>query len=251
MSSPYLLDGAPITSSFLYKDLGVMVSGDLCWSSHHDFIISKAYKQYYMIRRSFRSLNSVRAKRLLYTSLITPSILYGSPVWRPQWPLHQCDVLRFERLQRHLTKYILNDYCSDYKSRLIALKLLPLTMVFELQDIMFLVKCLKFSHDYISQFISFSTSNGLRSSTFGKLKVHHCRLNCVRNSYFNRVVKLWNSLPIVVDLSLSLSSIKDIIFDLFWSKFLSSFDINYFCSFHYSCQCAKCFITFRSNYCTL
>ncbi len=100
----------------------------------------------------------------------------------------------------------------------------------------------------ISEFIAFST-NSLRSSTFHKLKVRHCLLNCARNLYFNRVVKLWNSLPIVVDLALSISSIKDIIFDLLWSKFLSCFDLNHFCSIHYLCVCAECSSTFSfSNF---
>lgn len=68
--------------------------------------------------------------------------MYGSPVWRP---LLQCEVSSIERVQRHITKYILQDYVSDYKDRLIRLKLLPLAMEFELQDILFLIKNLKFS----------------------------------------------------------------------------------------------------------
>ena len=46
-------------------------------------------------------------------------------------------------VQRRATKYILNDFTSDYKDRLISLELLPLMMFYELLDIMFFVKSLK------------------------------------------------------------------------------------------------------------
>ena len=45
-----------------------------------------------------------------------------------------------ERIQRRATKFILNDYVSDYKIRLSILDLLPL---FELNDILFCVNILK------------------------------------------------------------------------------------------------------------
>ena len=52
------------------------------------------------------------------------------------------DILNIERVQRHATKYILDDYISDYKTRLI--KLFPLMYFLEFQDIMFTIKSLKF-----------------------------------------------------------------------------------------------------------
>ena len=56
------------------------------------------------------------------------------------------DILNIERVQQRATKYVLNDYISDYKTRLRELKLLPPMYFFELQDIMFVVKSLKISY---------------------------------------------------------------------------------------------------------
>ena len=42
---------------------------------------------------------------------------------------------RLEKMQHQVTKAILNDYTSDYKSHLIKLQLLPLMYVYELSDI--------------------------------------------------------------------------------------------------------------------
>ena len=51
---------------------------------------------------------------------------------------NQCslkDVAKLEQLQTRVSKYILQDYISDYKSRLISLKILPLMMLYELNDV--------------------------------------------------------------------------------------------------------------------
>ena len=48
-----------------------------------------------------------------------------------------------KRVQRHATKYILNDYTSCYKTHLIKLRLLPPMYLFEIQDILFAINLLR------------------------------------------------------------------------------------------------------------
>ncbi len=69
----------------------------------------------------------------LYISLIRSQMMYGSQLWRPMLIK---DVSNLERLQRRATKFILQNYVSDYKSRLLSLNLLALMMLYELNDIM-------------------------------------------------------------------------------------------------------------------
>ena len=68
-----------------------------------------------------------------------------------------------EHVQRGATKFILNDYISSYKSRLQQLNLLPLMYIYELNDLMFLIKSLNTPTDYFDtrHYISFNT-NSLR-----------------------------------------------------------------------------------------
>ena len=47
------------------------------------------------------------------------------------------DINKPEHLQQRATKFILNDFISDYKTRLLKLKLLPLMCIFKLSDIVF------------------------------------------------------------------------------------------------------------------
>ena len=104
------------------------------------------------------------------------------------------DIKNIENIQRRDTKFILNDYSSDYKSRLIKLNL-PFMMQFEIND-MFFVKNLRdpsqsFSVMDFVEFCSGSTS----SSTFLKLKQRSSKLNSVKHFYFNPLPRSWNSLP--------------------------------------------------------
>ena len=47
------------------------------------------------------------------------------------------------------TKFILNDYQSDYRERLSKLITLPLMMLFEINDIVFFIKCIKKPSEYL------------------------------------------------------------------------------------------------------
>ena len=90
-------------------------------------------------------------------------------------------IIFLERVQCQAT---LNDYSTDYKSRLIKLNLLSLMYIYKLMDILFLIKSLKasnISYD-ITEFISFSTSN----TRFFSTKLCHMVSinNTTLNSYF-------------------------------------------------------------------
>ena len=65
-----------------------------------------------------------------------------------------------EKVQKRATKFILNDYTSNYKHRLISLHLLPLMYFYELQDILFFIKNLQQPSDSfkILNYVSFSHS---------------------------------------------------------------------------------------------
>ena len=60
--------------------------------------------------------------------------MYCFVIWR------QCLIKHaqlIEHVQHRATKYILNDYISDYKSRLIKLQILSLAYILELNDNIF------------------------------------------------------------------------------------------------------------------
>ena len=123
-----------------HRDLGIIISDDLSWSSHYDHMSAKAYKALGFIRRIITASASVSIKKALFISLVRSHLTFCSQIWRPYLLK---DMRHLEQIQRRASKFILNDFTSDYKLRLINLNLLPLTMWFELQDIMFLMKAIK------------------------------------------------------------------------------------------------------------
>ena len=98
------------------KDLGIIFSTGLSWSQHYNNISAKAYKQLRLIRRTFSSSVSVRAKKLLYLSLVRSQLTYCCQIWRPHLIK---DIIFIEKIQRLATKFILNGFSSDYRTRLI------------------------------------------------------------------------------------------------------------------------------------
>jgi len=104
-----------------------------------------------------------------------------------------------EHIQWHATKYILNDYTSDYKTRLIKLKLLPFMYILDINDYRY--------HVFYYQFVKFPTSsfniNDYVHFTIGSTrqanskKLQHIRKsdNHSHNFYLHRLTHIWNALP--------------------------------------------------------
>ena len=64
------------------KDLGIMISNDLKWSTQVSYASGKANKMLGIIKHSFKNLD-INAPKLLYTSLVRPHLDYANSVWCP------------------------------------------------------------------------------------------------------------------------------------------------------------------------
>ena len=109
--------GIPVFDS--HKNLGIVISNDMSWDKHYGLLISKAYGKQSRIRRTFSLYIPMKTKKLLYYFYKISVCLNQS--YR-------------DRVQRTAAKYILSDFTSNYKSRLVTLELLPLMMFLELQE---------------------------------------------------------------------------------------------------------------------
>ena len=69
-----------------------------------------------------------------------------------------------------------------------------------------------------------------------------CRVGISRRDRFHSdlssAVRLWNSFP-VIDLTVSVRSIKKFLFDHLWEHFTANFNSDVACSFHFSCPHCK------------
>ena len=241
-STPFYFDysflGSSIETRDSCRDLGVIFTDNLSWSSQTRAVLKKAYNTLAILRRTFSAQTTpTEVKRKLFLSLIIPIFTYCSPVWRP---VLVKDFVALEQFQRRATKYILNDYSSDYYSRLLSLGLLPLMYRLELADIMFFLTSLQHptSQFNIMNHFSFSSSN-TRFSSRGKLSHKFSSSSSSHHSFFTRFPRLWNCLP-SIDLNKSLSLIKSDLINYFITHFQANFNSTNHHSFHFLCPCSSC-----------
>ena len=234
----YHLNNTQLTNKTAHSDLGVTLTSDLRWRDHIVSVIAKSYKVLGLLRRVFSSVHSPQAKKVLYLSLVRSKLLYCSPIWRPHL---LTDIKALENVQRRASRFIVHNSILNYRHCLLNLHLLPLMMVLEIYDILFFIKSLKEPTDYfdISRYVSFC-SGQTRLSSHRKLRhAPPTSNNSSRNFYFNRLPRLWNSLPLL-DISQSISTIKTKLYQHFWDHFTANFDPDNLCSYHYLCPCANC-----------
>ena len=126
--------------------------------SHLNCITSKAFKVLLLLHSSISAHHSPKSKPVLYLSLAQPQIAYCSHLWHPHTIRDMCFL---ERIQWKATKFILNDYSSDNRQRLVTLNLRPISLWLELKDILFIIACFKNPRDHfnIFKYIQFVTSS--------------------------------------------------------------------------------------------
>ena len=105
---------------------------------------------------------------------------------------------------------------------------------------MFFIKNLHNHHDgfNINGYIKFATDNTCLASS-NKLYQTKSTNNTRTHFYFNRLPRIWNTLPII-NLNDHPTRIKSKLSEYLWNHFWSNFDPAITCSFSISCPCLNC-----------
>ena len=115
-------------------------------SKNHIFkMVSKVQCMSGLVKRSSGFNAPVSIKLQLYFSHVRSLLDYCTPLWS----LYQInEIMRINRVQSNVTKFILNEYLSDvsYRNRYLALGILQLCYRKEIRNLCFLYK---FRHDEI------------------------------------------------------------------------------------------------------
>ena len=228
--TPYTINDHPLALVASSKDLGVLVNNKLTWDLHISSVVAKANKTLGFLYRHFGSsyIGPVHRK-LLYLTLVRSHLSYASEVWAPQSCI--TDMKLLEGVQRRATRFILN--CSkdpnirpNYKSRLTSLNLLPISYWMECRDLCFAFKCIKsLINVQLDDYIQISSGRTRNSSDSLYLyPVHRYRTSLFRDSFFNRIVPLWNSLPPLIRKSTTFNSFKTLLYKHYFDKLNNIFD---------------------------
>ena len=169
-------------------------------------------------------------------------VCYASEIWSP----HQCNLkIKLEQIQRRGTRWILKVKVGDvpYRDRLSILNMLPLCYDREIRDLMFFYKALHGFYDLnVEDFVSFVTHGRTRPSSNSTvvLKTPYCKTTTFQASFFNRIVKIWNSICKVATCSsfTSVTTFKTFLINHYNELLLNVFDANLTCTWSVVRDCA-------------
>ena len=187
----------------------------------------------------------MQAKKLLYLTMVRRKLEVGVPVWSSH---RKENLMKIEGVQRRATRFILRSDI-DCKDRLSACGLMPLSLRREMLDLSFLFKCRQgfYSLD-LSDFCSeYCPIRRTRRASKGPLyNLPSFKTETFANSYFNRIVPLWNNLSIELRQCSSLSIFKRLLMSHYLSLFNDQFTSSNTCYWITKCRCANCRPKFSS-----
>ena len=168
--------------------MGINFTSDLKWSAHIDVRISKAFSRFMMLKRSLPTTLPANVKSQVYKLYILPIITYGSVLWFP----NKTDLSKLEVFQNKVIRWF--GPIDDYKDRLLAFNLLPFSLLFQLNDLLFLHQCIVNDSPICSGLFykgpprHYATRFSSRKLLFKK----KTRLKFTDSFFMNRVVNLAN-----------------------------------------------------------
>ena len=201
----YQLGSNEISLSKEEKDLGIIITHNLAWRDHILTKVNTANKMLRLIKRTCGNRPHPKVFLSLYIHLVRPHLEYACEVWSPH-QAYLVDII--EGVQRRATRVIVKN--KPYGERLKQLKLLTLASRRKYFDLIFLFKCnLGLCDINLSDYLepSGNTSYNLRN-TECSYKIKYARTNILKFSYFHRVIREWNDLPLNLRKTVSITNFK-------------------------------------------
>ena len=203
----YKICGKEIEHVFEEKDLGIVFDHELTFNDHICDKVRKANAIMGLIRRSFTFLDPKTFTKL-YTSFVRPHMEYGQSVWSPHLVKHKNMI---ENVQIRATKLVDGFDGVSYSDRLQKLNLPTLAYRRLRGDMIETFKHInKYDHHALS--VSFNPRNRpSRQHPFQLIqeKTLDGTRGVLSNSFYHRIVKGWNKLPIEVVNAKSVNSFKN------------------------------------------
>ena len=209
------------------KDLGVNVDSLLTFDTHITNVTKKGRQMAGMINRNI-TYKTPEVMIPLFKAYTRSHLEYANSVWHPYLKKHMS---KLEKVQKQFTKRIAGFEGLKYHQRLSKLKLPSLEYRQIRGD---LIEVFKITHGIYdtkstSSLFVFSHNTATRGHPF-KLILKRSNTKQVQNFFTNRVIELWNSLPVQIVCEETVNSFKNKL-DLHFSHLMYKTDLNMYFPF--------------------
>ena len=201
-----------IEKTLIERDLGIIIANDLKWVHQIEKAVQTAKAIISQIRNSFMYFDA-ELVRLLYVSLIRPHLEYAVPVWNPYL---KGDIDNIENVQHRATRLVPGIKRKGYKYRVKTLRITTLETRRKRGDLIQFYKIInKIDHVNLENGLQ-EKNRGIESGPAGNLRRQGVcfhrelgKIKSIRDNFFtNRVIPLWNDLPVEIKEARTLDSFK-------------------------------------------
>lgn len=216
----YNVNGQALERVDSTKILGVIISNNLTWHNHIDYVCSKANSALYLLRRVSGGMD-LDCKVTLYKSLVRPHLDYCSAVWDPPTDelMRKVEIIQARAVRIIFNKFDRNTCVTDLREKL------HLPALKTRRKINRLCLLYKIYHDLTildkTKFFKSALFFSKDDHTF-KIQRTICQRDYHLKSFFPNTIREWNSLPKEAVNSNKITSFRD--------------------------QCNKLFIDFKCNH---
>ena len=227
----YSLGDTHLDSVDSERDLGLVVTRELDWTSQCEKIYSRANQRLGLTRRTCHFLTKSNRRRVLYLAMVRSQFEHCSQIWRPTT---RTLLDKLERLQRRAVKWILFEEHTHYTHRSYILKcknlkIMPLSDRFDFLDLVFFFKIIKgmIPVELPSYIIPYQGSSRLRRTHLDHLSyvstvTPRTEMGPLAKSFFYRTFTMWNHVPLEIRQIESLSDFKVKLTESMWCNIVTN-----------------------------
>ena len=201
----YVLNDHTLETCDNEKDLGVVIDESLKFHIHAASASKKANQILGVIKKSYTSRDETTIGTL-YKAMVRPHLEYGNAIWGP---FYQGDIKTIESIQRRATKLIASLKDKSYEEHIETLKIPSLAYRRRRGDMIWMYKIINglVRIDSTKLFIPVNLAH-TRGHSQRVYKSHAVKV-ARKNSFSQRTINYWNSLPNYVVEAPSLNSFKN------------------------------------------
>nr|CAD2192777.1 unnamed protein product [Meloidogyne enterolobii] len=189
----YYVNNNELPKADIVKDLGVITNNKLTFEEHINHVRNISMLRSVQLLRNIKSTNP-KIWGNYFKMYVLPLLEYASPVWNPSL---KKSIKYIERVQKFYTRMALRN-CKilrkiSYDRRLDMLNLEPLYLRRFKIDLITLYKIV-FRHTNINPLELFTFNQRPSRKHSYIINIPH-KTSKTHNSFTNRIIKIWNSLP--------------------------------------------------------